>query len=102
MSGAIGVTELMHLKLSCVVSKICKAVAKLKSWLPKYKTNKTSDLSVKLPHDSTSQPVQMEMQLCTLESVLSVGSHDGIMLAKSFRRATESPIQNHNSSVLLK
>lgn len=58
MSGAIGVTELMHLKLSCMVSKICKAVAKLKSWLPKYKTNKTSDLSVKLPHDSTSQPGQ--------------------------------------------
>lgn len=51
---------------------------------------KNSHLSVKLPHDSTSQPVQMEMQLSALESVLSVGSHDTVMLAKSLGHTTVS------------
>lgn len=33
MSGAIEVTDFMHLKLSPKVSKVCKAVANLKLWL---------------------------------------------------------------------
>lgn len=61
--------------------------------------NKNSDLFVKLPHDSSSQTVQMEMQLCMLESV---GSHDAVMLVQSLSHTTESAVQNHNSSVLLK
>lgn len=39
-----------------------------------------------MPHDSTSQPGQRETQLCRMESVLSLDSHDAVMLAESLGR----------------